>query len=84
MGGEASGPAVVPADASIEIAQLVQDCDRMALRLYESYRQMHAALADRERLNSELAGVLADLETRFASEPRSWRTPSSAPRKRAV
>ena len=64
MGGEASGPAVVPADASIEIAQLVQDCDRMALRLSESYRQLHSALSDRERLNSELSGVLADLETR--------------------
>jgi signal transduction histidine kinase/ActR/RegA family two-component response regulator len=57
-------PAELPANAPLEIAHLMQDVDRMAGRVSESYRQLEAALADRGRLNEELADVLADLETR--------------------
>src|SRR5262249_26006649 len=49
-------------NAPLELAQLVGDFDRMAERLNQSYRALQAALADRERLNQELAEVLTDLE----------------------
>ena len=62
--GGALEPAELPANAPLEIAHLMQDVDRMAGRVSESYRQLEAALADRGRLNEELADVLADLETR--------------------
>ncbi len=64
MDGGALEPAELPADAPLEIAHLMQDVDRMAARVSESYRQLQAALSDRGRLNEELANVLADLETR--------------------
>ncbi len=51
-------------NAPLELAQLVQAFDRLALRLNESYRELHAALADRGRLNRELADVLTDLESK--------------------
>ena len=49
-------------DAPLELVQLIHDFEQMALKLNESYTQLHAALADRERLNQELAGLLEDLE----------------------
>jgi signal transduction histidine kinase len=64
LDGVALTPARLPTDTPIEIARLVEDCDQMAARLAESYRQLQSALADRERLNAELGGVLVDLEAR--------------------
>lgn len=57
-------PTELPANAPKEITILVHDFERMAVRLAESYRELEAALSDRERLNGELAHVLSDLETR--------------------
>jgi len=67
MGGSqarpaALSPATLAADAPLELAQLVQDFDSMAVRLNESYRELQSAVADRDRLNSQLANVLVDLE----------------------
>jgi signal transduction histidine kinase len=67
MGGSQAGPAALSpatlaADAPLELAQLVQDFDSMAVRLNESYRELQSAVADRDRLNSQLANVLVDLE----------------------
>jgi two-component system, sensor histidine kinase len=64
IGGGALAPAELPVNTPLEIRHLVHDVDQMAVRLSESYRQLQSALSDRERLNGELAGVLADLETR--------------------
>ena len=64
MNGGALQPTELPANAPLEIVQLVHDFDEMAVRLSDSYRQLQSALSDRERLNEELANVLADLETR--------------------
>ncbi len=64
MEGAALERTELPANTPLEIAQLVRDVDQMAVRLGESYRQLHSALSDRERLNGELAEVLADLESR--------------------
>jgi signal transduction histidine kinase/CheY-like chemotaxis protein len=54
----------LPANAPLEIIQLVHDFDETAVRLSDAYRQLQSALSDRERLNEELAYVLSDLETR--------------------
>ncbi len=67
MGGSQPGPAALSpatlaADAPLELAQLVQDFDSMAVRLNESYRELQSAVADRDRLNGQLANVLVDLE----------------------
>jgi signal transduction histidine kinase/CheY-like chemotaxis protein len=62
--GRALKPTALPANAPLEIAQLVRDFDEMAVRLADSYRQLQSALVDRERLNDELARVLDDLEAR--------------------
>jgi signal transduction histidine kinase/ActR/RegA family two-component response regulator len=64
MDGGTLEPSELPANAPLEIAHLMQDVDRMALRLSESYRELQSALSDRGRLNEELADVLSDLETR--------------------
>jgi signal transduction histidine kinase/ActR/RegA family two-component response regulator len=64
MDGGALQPTELPANAPLEIVQLVHDFDEMAVRLSDSYRQLQSALSDRGRLNEELANVLADLETR--------------------
>jgi two-component system, sensor histidine kinase len=52
----------LPAQAPAEVAQLVQDFDRMSVRLRESYTDLRAALVDRERLNGELEALLKDLD----------------------
>ena len=57
-------PAPPAANAPLELARLMHDFDRMAFRLQESYRELQAALGDRERLNRELAELLADLENK--------------------
>jgi signal transduction histidine kinase/CheY-like chemotaxis protein len=62
--GGALTPTELPANAPLEIVQLVHDFDEMAVRLSDSYRQLQSALSDRGRLNDELANVLNDLETR--------------------
>ncbi len=64
MEGGPLEPTELPPNAPLEIGRLVHDFDQMAVRVSESYRQLQAALADRERLNGELAEVLADLESR--------------------
>jgi signal transduction histidine kinase/ActR/RegA family two-component response regulator len=64
MNGGALEPAELPANAPLEIAHLMQDVEKMAGRVSESYRELEASLADRGRLNEELAEVLSDLEAR--------------------
>jgi signal transduction histidine kinase/ActR/RegA family two-component response regulator len=64
MDGGALEPTELPANAPLEIVQLVGDFDGMAVRLADSYRQLQSALSDREHLYGELANVLEDLETR--------------------
>ncbi len=60
--GPEQAPSEIPHDAPLELAQLIQDFDRMAARLNESYTELRSAVADRERLNDQLANVLVDLE----------------------
>jgi signal transduction histidine kinase/ActR/RegA family two-component response regulator len=55
-------PVDLPAQAPSEVVQLVDDFDRMSVRLNESYTQLREALSDRERLNGELQALLADLD----------------------
>ena len=62
--GPGPQPARLAENAPLELVQLVQDFDGMAVKLNESYRQLQLSLADRERLNGELAGVLEDLEVK--------------------
>ena len=45
-----------------EIAALVDDVDTMQTRLGDSYQQLEQALAQRERLNSELRALTEDLD----------------------
>jgi signal transduction histidine kinase/ActR/RegA family two-component response regulator len=52
----------LPVQAPAEVEQLVDDFDQMSVRLNESYKQLHEALSDRERLNDELQALLADLD----------------------
>jgi signal transduction histidine kinase len=52
----------LPAQAPVEVAHLVEDFGRMSVRLTESYTELRAALSDRERLNNEMAALLADLD----------------------
>jgi two-component system sensor histidine kinase/response regulator len=60
--GPAQAAATLPDDVPLELAQLVQDFDRMAARLNESYSELRGAVADRDRLNQTLENVLVDLE----------------------
>jgi signal transduction histidine kinase len=56
-------PSTAPLEnAPLELVQLIHDFEQMALKLNESYTQLQAALADRGRLNQELAALLEDLE----------------------
>ena len=60
--GEPPGQIDLPPQAPVEVAHLVEDFGRMAVRLKESYTELRAALSDRERLNNEMAELLADLD----------------------
>jgi two-component system, sensor histidine kinase len=60
-GREYPAPALAE-NAPLELVQLVDDFEQMALKLNQSYCELQASLADRERLNKELAGLLQDLE----------------------
>ncbi len=60
--GDPPGKIELPLQAPAEVAQLVEDFDRMSVRLKQSYAELRAALSDRERLNGELAALLADLD----------------------
>jgi two-component system, sensor histidine kinase len=51
-------------DPPLELALLVKDFDGMAVRLNESYRELQSAVADRERLNDQLANAMVDLESK--------------------
>jgi len=62
MGSPEEAPAKLDQDAPLELAQLVDDFDQMAMRLNESYRELQSSLEDREQLNQRLANVAADLE----------------------
>ena len=62
MQGERYQKLQLPAQAPSEVVQLVDDFDHMTVRLNESYAQLREALADRERLNGELSGLLNDLD----------------------
>ncbi|HYL34518.1 MAG TPA: ATP-binding protein [Bryobacteraceae bacterium] len=62
MQGDSHPKMPLPAQAPAEVLQLVNDFDRMSERLNESYSQLRAALADRERLNGELEALLTDLD----------------------
>jgi two-component system, sensor histidine kinase len=55
-------PMNLPAQAPSEMVLLVNDFDRMSVRLNDSYAQLRAALGERERLNGELEALLADLD----------------------
>ena len=50
------------AQAPAEVSQLVEDFDGMTVRLHESYKELRAALSDRERLNGEMQALLQDLD----------------------
>ena len=60
--GDPPGKIELPAQAPAEVAHLVEDFGRMSVRLKESYTDLRAALSDRERLNGEMAELLADLD----------------------
>jgi two-component system, sensor histidine kinase len=60
--GPDPNPIALSPNVPLELAHLVDDFDRMALRLNESYRQLQDSLTDRDRLNHALAEVLTDLE----------------------
>ena len=62
MREDAPHPMDLPPQAPSEVVQLVDDFDRMSVRLNESYTQLREALSDRERLNGELQALLADLD----------------------
>ena len=62
IAGPETSPTAPVENAPLELVQLIHDFEQMALKLNESYSQLHAALGDRERLNQELAGLLEDLE----------------------
>ncbi len=54
----------LPAQAPAEVAELVRDFGEMSVRLRQSYTELRAALSDRERLNSEMEGLLKDLDSK--------------------
>jgi len=60
--GDPPGKIQLPPQAPAEVAQLVEDFGRMSVRLLESYSELREALSDRERLNNEMAELLADLD----------------------
>ena len=60
--GEPPGKIELPPQAPAEVVHLVEDFGRMSVRLNESYAELRAALSDRERLNSEMSELLADLD----------------------
>ena len=60
--GDPPGEIELPPQVPAEVAHLVEDFGRMAVRLTESYTELRAALSDRERLNNEMAELLADLD----------------------
>ncbi len=62
MNSREQEPAPMAAHAPLELVQLVEDFERMELRLIESYRELETSLEERGRLNALLSGVLADLE----------------------
>jgi signal transduction histidine kinase/ActR/RegA family two-component response regulator len=54
-------------DAPAELAELLQDFGQVAGRLSQSYAELQAALAERERLNGELQEAMASLDRRIAA-----------------
>jgi len=59
---ETAAPAVVTSEPPAEIAAFVDDVKAMRARLADSYRQLHAALGERERLNTDLQALTDDLD----------------------
>jgi len=62
MQGDTYKKLPLPPRAPAEVVQLVDDFEHMSVRLNESYSQLREALADRERLNTELSALLNDLD----------------------
>jgi signal transduction histidine kinase/ActR/RegA family two-component response regulator len=65
--GEEDEPFKATASASsvpVEVAQLVEDFERMSSRLKRSYGELQCALQDRERLNEQLQEVLKSLDAK--------------------
>jgi signal transduction histidine kinase len=62
-GPEPRSPALAE-NAPLELVQLIHDFEQMALKLNQSYTELQASLADRGRLNQELAGLLEGLEVK--------------------
>jgi signal transduction histidine kinase/CheY-like chemotaxis protein len=65
--GEGDEPFKATASASsvpVEVAQLVEEFERMSSRLKQSYGELECALQDRERLNEQLQGVLKGLDAK--------------------
>ena len=62
MNSREQRPVSIAAHAPLELVQLVEDFERMELRLKESYSELERSLEERGRLNGLLSGVLADLE----------------------
>jgi signal transduction histidine kinase/CheY-like chemotaxis protein len=62
MQGDPPEKMQVDAHAPLELDELVNDFHQMSVRMNESYQQLQEALADRERLNSEMEALLADLD----------------------
>jgi signal transduction histidine kinase/ActR/RegA family two-component response regulator len=60
--GDPPGEIELAPQVPAEVAHLVEDFSRMSVRLTESYTELRAALSDRERLNNEMAELLADLD----------------------
>jgi len=60
--GDPPGKIKLPPQAPAEVVHLVEDFGRMSVRLKESYAELRDALSDRERLNNEMAELLADLD----------------------
>ncbi len=82
--GEPPGKIELPPQAPAEVAHLVEDFGRMSVRLNESYTELRAALSDRERLNSEMAELLADLDRKVqGAHRRSWWRQSRGPKRPA-
>jgi hypothetical protein len=60
--GDPPGEIELAPQVPAEVAHLVEDFSRMSVRLTDSYTELRASLSDRERLNTEMAELLADLD----------------------
>jgi PAS domain S-box-containing protein len=66
-------PLSVAGTAPVEVDQLMRDFGDMAVRLDESYGKVRQALAEREAINQQLQGVLADLDQKVRAQTAQLR-----------